>query len=185
MVERRLDRGVSDGWAWRRWNGEVVEDTAPEPYGDAWHYLVGKVVIAAARLELALAFFAAARLTGDVATYRSYLRGQLRDRAREAAKLATTPPGAREAVRAALDALGRRDNIVHWPPVIVVTPDGAPPDQRRSASGHWRLPTKDVNALPEDVATVAELREILGELERAQGPVARAGHDSEPTAGSP
>lgn len=167
VIERRLDRGVSDGWAWRRWNGEVVEDTAPEPYGDAWHSLIGKVVIAAARLELQLALFAAEGLDGDLGAYRKYLRGGLRGKATEAAKLAAAPRGSQEAVRAARAALVSRDDVIHCPPVAVVVPDGAEPGLRTSASGHWRIPTKDENALPQDVVTTAHLLEVLTAPEAA------------------
>jgi len=96
VTERRLDRGVSDGWAWRRWNGQIVEDTDPVAYGDAWHYLLGRVVVEAARLELELelALLAAAGSDIGLEHYRRYLGPRLRDDAWKAARRPTAPPGA-------------------------------------------------------------------------------------------
>ncbi len=172
MTARRLEHGVSDGWAWRRWNGEIVEDTDPVAYGDAWHYLVGKVVIATASLELELAFLAAAGLDGSLDAYRKYLGVGLRKEAKTAAKRLTDLPGAREAVQMAIDALTRRDHVIHWPPVAVVVPDGESPPARGPVSGHWRLPTRPQDAVPVGAATTGELREILAALESAWSPVA-------------
>jgi len=183
VTERRLDRGVSDGWAWRRWNGQIVEDTDPVAYGDAWHYLLGRVVVEAARLELELALLAAAGSDVGLEHYRRYLGPRLRDDAWKAARRPTAPPGARDAVRAAKAALTRRDSVIHWPPVAVVVPDGDPPQDRRSASGRWRMPTRDEHALPVDVATVAELQETLAALQAAWWPVAEAARGVHPPTG--
>jgi len=183
MTERRLDRGVSDGWAWRRWNGQIVEDTDPVAYGDAWHYLLGRVVVEAARLELELAFLAAAGLGGGLEHYRRYLGSRLRDDAWKAARLPTAPPGARDAVRTAKAALTRRDSVMHWPPIAVVVSDGDPPLNRQSASGHWRMPTQDEYALPVGVATTAELRETLAVVQAAWRPAAEAARGVHPPAG--